>query len=57
MEDKEAAKYINGTAVHWYWDFIIPPVQLRKTHEDFPNLFIINSEASYGRCPTGIYSN
>ncbi|KAK7586269.1 hypothetical protein V9T40_004145 [Parthenolecanium corni] len=55
MEDKEAAKYINGTAVHWYWDFIIPPVQLRKTHEDFPNLFIINSEASYGDKPWDWY--
>lgn len=48
MLDKKAAQYINGSAVHWYWDFIIPPVLLRQTHEKFPNLFILNTESSYG---------
>ncbi|XKL59759.1 hypothetical protein PGB90_000775 [Kerria lacca] len=55
MLDKKAAQYINGSAVHWYWDFIIPPVLLRQTHEKFPNLFILNTESSYGDKPWDLF--
>lgn len=48
MKDKEASKYINGSGVHWYWDFIVPVSVIRQTHDKFPNLFILTTEASYG---------
>lgn len=48
MDDNKAANYINGSGVHWYWDFILPPTLLTETHNMFPNLFILNTESSYG---------
>ncbi|XP_050542141.1 lysosomal acid glucosylceramidase-like isoform X2 [Daktulosphaira vitifoliae] len=51
MSDKEAAKYIDGVAVHWYLDFIVPVNVLSEVHDSFSNILILNTEASQGDRP------
>lgn len=46
FEDKTAAKYFGGTAVHWYastYDYF--PASLQYTHQLAPNKYLINTEA------------
>lgn len=43
----ESSPYISGIGVHWYWDNIVPPVLLDKTHEAFPDKFILATEACF----------
>ena len=33
LSDKDAAKYVSGIGVHWYWDNFAPASNLEKTHE------------------------
>ncbi|XP_050422662.1 lysosomal acid glucosylceramidase [Adelges cooleyi] len=51
MADGEAAKYIDGVAVHWYLDFIVPVKVLNEVHNDFNDMLILNTEASQGDKP------
>lgn len=44
----ESIQYLDGFAVHWYWDDIAPPSLLDKTHEKFPDKFILNTESCLG---------
>ncbi|KAI4467345.1 glucosylceramidase [Holotrichia oblita] len=45
----EAAKnYINGTAVHWYFDTVFPAKLLSQLHYKYPDKFIISTEACKG---------
>lgn len=44
MSDKEAAKIIDGIALHGYFDSMITPEMLDIVHYKYPNLFIINTE-------------
>jgi glucosylceramidase len=48
MSDEQCAKYIDGVAVHWYLDFIVPVKVLDEVHKDFGNKIIMNTEASQG---------
>lgn len=46
FEDKAAAKYFGGTAVHWYastYDYF--PESLQKAHKLSPQKYLINTEA------------
>src|SRR5882724_5009442 len=52
LHDKEAAKYVKGTAVHWYEDNDKNVNELDKTHALDPSKYIINAEAS--NCCRGI---
>jgi len=45
LKDKEAAKYVAGSAFHWYGNSQQNIVELDKTHEDFPDYFLLNTEA------------
>jgi glucosylceramidase len=49
MSDKQVAEYIDGIAVHWYWDTLFPPSLLDRTHNNFPDKFILATEASEGK--------
>lgn len=49
MSDEKAADYIDGIAVHWYWDTMFPPSLLDYTHDNYPNKFLISTEASVGK--------
>ncbi|XP_049816883.1 lysosomal acid glucosylceramidase-like [Schistocerca nitens] len=46
MEDESMQKYVDGFAVHWYYDQISPARILNNTHEKYPSKFIISTEAS-----------
>ncbi|XP_068893830.1 lysosomal acid glucosylceramidase-like isoform X2 [Tenebrio molitor] len=43
--------YVDGIAVHWYYDTTFPPSLLRKTHENFPEKFVLATEACLGNKP------
>lgn len=32
LSDPDAAKYVSGIALHWYWDWLTPASYLTKTH-------------------------
>ena len=46
--NKKAKHYISGTAVHWYGDVIAPPSVLDRTHNGYPDKFILMTEACEG---------
>ncbi|GAB6027780.1 hypothetical protein CHUAL_002015 [Chamberlinius hualienensis] len=49
--DSNARNYVDGIAVHWYLDWLVSAVALDKTHELFPNTFILATEACEGALP------
>ncbi|XP_063229550.1 lysosomal acid glucosylceramidase-like isoform X2 [Bacillus rossius redtenbacheri] len=51
MSDRLAASYVDGVAVHWYWDSLLPARLLDWTHDNHPDKFIISTEASVGDKP------
>ncbi|KAK5985803.1 Glucosylceramidase [Trichostrongylus colubriformis] len=48
FNDNEAAKYVDGVAVHWYLDGLIPASVLTTTHNRHPDKFILATEACAG---------
>lgn len=40
--------YLDGFAVHWYWDDIAPPRFLDDTNALYPDKFILNTESCIG---------
>jgi len=48
LSNAEAAKYVKGIAVHWYGNSYSPASLLTKTHEMFPDRFILATEACSG---------
>ena len=43
-----AAQYVSGIAVHWYTDQYLPSALLELTHQVFPEMFILATEACQG---------
>ena len=49
--NKEAEKFIGGVAVHWYLDREFDlPLALDQVHQEFPDKFIMYTEACTGEC-------
>ena len=46
--DNGAKKFVNGIAVHWYWDTIFPASLLDSTHNQYPDMLLVSTEASAG---------
>ena len=46
LSDPSSAKYVSGIAVHWYGNGEAPVTVLDEVAKEFPNYFILNSEAS-----------
>ncbi|XP_047118446.1 lysosomal acid glucosylceramidase-like [Schistocerca piceifrons] len=46
MDDKRMQKYVDGIAVHWYYDKTSPAQILTETQKKYPTKFIISTEAS-----------
>ncbi|XP_076620978.1 lysosomal acid glucosylceramidase-like [Colletes latitarsis] len=44
-ENKRSMKYVEAIASHWYRDPDIPPSVLTRTHDEFPDKFLIMTEA------------
>lgn len=51
----ESLKYVDGLAVHWYWDSFVTPSLLNHVHEMFPDKFIISTEACSGDKPWEVH--
>ena len=45
LKDKDAAKYVSGTAFHWYENTDENVVNLEKAHHSDPTKYILNTEA------------
>ena len=46
LADKDAAKYVSGSAFHWYLNNDTNLVNLDEVHSLYPTKFILNTEAS-----------
>uniref|UniRef100_A0A8W7PP31 Glucosylceramidase n=1 Tax=Anopheles coluzzii TaxID=1518534 RepID=A0A8W7PP31_ANOCL len=46
-----ATRYLDGLAVHWYWDGVAPAALLDQTAARYPDKWIFNTEASLGDKP------
>ncbi|XP_046963951.1 lysosomal acid glucosylceramidase-like [Vanessa cardui] len=53
-EDEEVLKYIDGIAVHYYFDERTPPAILARISKKYPDRFILSTEACAGFKPTDI---
>nr|CAD7431410.1 unnamed protein product [Timema monikensis] len=51
MSDEKAAAYIDGVAVHWYWDGLFPASLLDYTHDSHPDKLLLATEACAGDKP------
>ncbi|XP_033321048.2 putative glucosylceramidase 3 [Megalopta genalis] len=51
FDNSKAKQYTAGTAVHFYADFLWPASVLTDTHNDFPDKFILMTEACTGAGP------
>ena len=48
----DSVDYLNGLAVHWYWDEIFgPQTTIDKAHEEMPEKILITSESCIGDKP------
>jgi len=48
---ENSTSYLDGFAVHWYWDQFFGPGLIEKTHELYKDKLIINTESSVGDKP------
>ena len=48
LGDPDALKYVSGTGIHWYFAPENKTSLLDQTHAQFPNQFILSTEASNG---------
>ncbi|XP_047479433.1 lysosomal acid glucosylceramidase-like [Penaeus chinensis] len=54
LNDPVAAQYVDGVAVHWYTDQYTEPERLTRTHDLFPDFFILGTEACEGSLPFAV---
>ena len=47
LKDPEAGKYITGIGLHWYHDKYTPVSLVTRTHNEYPDKFILNTEATH----------
>lgn len=47
----QSEKFIDGHAVHWYWDKMVSSNLIRQSHELYPDKLIVSSEACSGDKP------
>jgi Glycosyl hydrolase family 30 TIM-barrel domain len=48
FSNEDAKNYIDGIGVHWYWDSVYPAQVLSRTHNKYPDKFILGTEACVG---------
>ncbi|XP_017959153.1 lysosomal acid glucosylceramidase isoform X2 [Drosophila navojoa] len=46
-----ALDYLDGLAVHWYWDEIFGPQLIDRAHADMPDKLLLNTESCIGDKP------
>ena len=57
FSDPEAAKYVSGIGVHWYIDEFSPLIALDYTHEEFPDMFLLATEATVKVVKIGVWGH
>ncbi|EFA07058.2 lysosomal acid glucosylceramidase [Tribolium castaneum] len=48
LKDNSTRSYIDGVAIHWYLNNIVPITVVNETHSHFPEKFILATEACNG---------
>ncbi|XP_072389163.1 lysosomal acid glucosylceramidase-like [Diabrotica undecimpunctata] len=48
FHDEDVKPYIDGIGLHWYWDFLVGQERVNETHNEYPDKFIIITEACNG---------
>ncbi|CAL8109725.1 unnamed protein product [Orchesella dallaii] len=51
LSDPDAEKYVSGIGLHWYVDALVSPAALDVAHSEFPNKFMLGTEACAGALP------
>ncbi|KAG8240705.1 hypothetical protein J6590_103615, partial [Homalodisca vitripennis] len=54
-EDPEVYQYLDGVALHWYFDWLSSPSILTGLHQDFPDKMIMYTESSINFEPISKY--
>ena len=49
FKNQKTKAYVNGIGVQWYWNFLFPSRLLDLTQAEFPDKFIISTEASFNK--------
>ncbi|KAL8563547.1 hypothetical protein ACOMHN_060863 [Nucella lapillus] len=57
LSDPEAAQYVSGIGIHWYIDEFSPVVALDYTHEEYPDTFILATEATVKVVKVGLWDH
>ncbi|XP_001994836.2 lysosomal acid glucosylceramidase [Drosophila grimshawi] len=47
----KALDYLDGLAVHWYWDEVFGPQLIDEAHKEMPDKLILNTESCIGDKP------
>ena len=51
LSDPVAESFVDGTAIHWYWNILSPASTTTEVHDEHPSKFILASEACDGWSP------
>lgn len=51
LSDPISESFVDGTAIHWYWNVLSPASVTTQIHDAFPSKFILASEACDGWTP------
>lgn len=57
FSDAGASKYVSGIGVHWYIDEYSPVVALDYTHFEFPDKFLLATEACVKGYQLGVWEH
>ncbi|ODM90073.1 putative glucosylceramidase 4, partial [Orchesella cincta] len=51
LSQNDSAQYVHGVGTHWYLDFLTSPDVLSRFHNNYPDYFIVQTEACLGFTP------
>lgn len=46
---KDVMQYVQGIAVHWYWDWLVGPEVISDIYKKYPDQFILYTESCMGK--------
>ncbi|XP_054279021.1 lysosomal acid glucosylceramidase-like [Macrosteles quadrilineatus] len=49
--NRRVLDFIDGIAIHWYWDMFISDKVIKELHQNYPSKFLLYTEASQGDKP------
>lgn len=57
LSDADVKKYVSGIGIHWYIDEFSPVIALDYTHKEFPDVFILATEATVKVVEIGVWEH